>query len=66
MNWLIKIVLDWIYGKVSAFISGLYRTIARQKAIDEQKEQDTAALKKADPTDGDAIDKGIDDALDHL
>lgn len=66
MQWLANLILNWISSKLMAWVGGLIAFFKRNKQIDDQRHADVEPLKKADPKDGDAIDKGIDDALDHL
>lgn len=64
MSWLLKVLLDWVAGKFTAFIGGLVRVFLRRKAIEQKEHDSVQPIKDADPKDDKAIDDAAKDALD--
>lgn len=58
LSGLVKIVLDWAYGKLADWISGLVRFFQRKKVIENEEQGSVEPLKKAKTA------KEIDDAAD--
>lgn len=61
VSWLGKFVLEFLWGKLVAFLSAVAAKLKRQKQIDDHAEEAAKPLKEAESAED--IDKAIDDAL---
>lgn len=66
MSWLLTTVLNWVAGKILAFLTAIVKVFERRQEIIDREKKSVEPLKNADPTDGKAIDRAADDALDHF
>ncbi len=64
MQWLANLILNWLWGKASAFFIGLFNKIRRQKAVDQSSKDSVQPLKDAKTPE--EIDAAADDALRKL
>lgn len=64
MNFLGKLLLDWLWGKLYAFLSGLWKKKSREDSIQREAEASVESLKQAET--GKEIDDATDDALRKL
>lgn len=62
LNWLGKLFLEFIWGKLVAWLSGIAARFKRQKEIEKEAEESVKPLKDAKTAD--EIDKATDSALD--
>lgn len=61
MSWLLSVILDYIVGKLTAFLLALQAKQARREDIAKRSEASVKPLEKAETAE--AIDKAADDAL---
>lgn len=64
MNFLGKLLLDWLWEKLYAFLSGLWKRKQREGKIQKEAESSVEPLKRAET--GKEIDDATDDALRKL
>lgn len=64
MEWLIKILLDWVAAFVGKFIAKEVEQYSEEKEIDEKKKAAAEAEKKA--VTKDELDKADNDLIDHV
>ena len=67
MSWLIKIVLDWLLGKILAAIAMLEKDkAAHAVAVDQTKQDNEKASHINEESKSDDVDDAIADSLKHL
>lgn len=64
MSWLVTLVLNWVWGKISSLIAAFVAKEIAQEEIQKEAEASVVPLKNAE-TAAD-IDKAADDALNGL
>lgn len=61
MQWLVTLILNWLWGKLAEVIGKLIAQLRRKKEIEKEAEASVEPLKKAETAK--EIDDAADDAL---
>jgi hypothetical protein len=64
MTWFLTFILNWLWGKLLAFLTLTTQKIIRKEEIKKEAEESVKPLEDAETAD--EIDKGADSALDNF